>query len=153
MTQASPRIRKSGFTLIELMVVIAIIGLLMAAGLVYYASAQKNARDAKRQADVGAIDKAMELYFNANNGNYPVAASYAALAIGTTYLPGGNPIDPKNAGANVYTLVSSATGFCVCAGLENLGKGNGTASATTQTCTFGTPAPAVQGYFCLQNRQ
>lgn len=55
--------RKAGFTLIELMVVVAIIGILMAAGIITFSSAQRNARDAKRRADVDAIAKAFEQYY------------------------------------------------------------------------------------------
>lgn len=153
MISVRKQVQQLGFTLIELMVVIAIIGLLMAAGLVSYTSAQKNARDAKRQADINAVGQAMEMYASTNNSTYPVYANYAALALGTAYLPGGNPVDPKNSGVNVYTLVSAATGFCTCGGLENLGKGNSTASATAATCTFAVPGPAVQGYYCVQNQQ
>ena len=152
MLKMHKKIQQMGFTLIELLVVVAIIAMLTAAGFVAFTNAQKSSRDARRQSDVEAVARATEQYATANAGVYPTAATYGALALGATYFPAGNPVDPKNTGANVYTMVSSATGYCVCAGLEQLGKGNATAVAGA-TCTFGTPAAGAQGYFCLQNQQ
>lgn len=42
------------------MVVVAIIGILMAAGIVAFSGAQRAARDAQRRADIDAIGKAFE---------------------------------------------------------------------------------------------
>lgn len=49
-----------GFTLVELLVVISIISILAVIGVTIYASAQKNARDAKVLADFDAIYKNIE---------------------------------------------------------------------------------------------
>ncbi len=62
---------KKGFTLIELLVVIAIIGILATLAVVSLQQARKNARDAKRIADVKQMQTALELYFNDWQG-YPV---------------------------------------------------------------------------------
>jgi prepilin-type N-terminal cleavage/methylation domain-containing protein len=68
-----------GFTLIELMVTVAIIGILMAAGIVTFSNAQKAARDAKRKADMDAIGKALEQYYQ-DNGQYPGFATTSTLS-------------------------------------------------------------------------
>lgn len=59
-----------GFTLIELLVVIAIIGVLSSVVLASLNSAQENARDAKRMADLKQVQIALEMYFH-DNGRYP----------------------------------------------------------------------------------
>lgn len=60
----------SGFTLIELLVVIAIISILAAVILANVGEGSAISRDAKRQADLRAIESALELYKN-KNGRYP----------------------------------------------------------------------------------
>lgn len=65
----------SGFTLIELMVVVAILGLLAVAGISSFSGAQKNVRDAKRRADIDSIADAME----ANYGKFS-SANYTACS-------------------------------------------------------------------------
>ena len=59
-----------GFTLIELIVVIAIIGLLASIILVSLSNAQIKSRDSKRTSDLAQVIRALELY-RANNDIYP----------------------------------------------------------------------------------
>lgn len=64
------RRRRLGFTLIEILVVITIIGILVAASTVSYAQAQKKGRDGKRKADLKSIQQALELHYQ-SLGYYP----------------------------------------------------------------------------------
>jgi len=119
----------AGFSLIELMVVIAIIGLLSSLVLATLASARKKSRETKRKADLVQLGKALELYYNANNG-YPTTASvwFGTSANGgskttsgaTAYIPGltptylGNlPLDPLKAttGWSGYNYKSDGTSY------------------------------------------
>lgn len=59
-----------GFTLIELLVVVLIIGILASLIIVNVSEARKSARDAKRVANLKAIQSALEMY-NDKNGVYP----------------------------------------------------------------------------------
>ena len=62
--------KKSGFTLVELLVVISIIGVLASVVFASINSARAKARDARRIADLRQIATALEFYYDAN-GQYP----------------------------------------------------------------------------------
>lgn len=61
---------KKGFTMIELLVVISIIGILAALALVSFTSSQKQARDSQRKSDLRQYSTALEGFGNNNNGLY-----------------------------------------------------------------------------------
>lgn len=63
-------LRAGGFTLIELMVVVSIIGLLASILLSAFTYARASARDATRVAFVSEMKKALELYYS-DHGYYP----------------------------------------------------------------------------------
>jgi prepilin-type N-terminal cleavage/methylation domain-containing protein len=76
--------QKSGFTLVELVVVIALLAILSFMAVTYYSGITETARDAKRKADIDALTKTLEIYYSANK-HYPVANS-------TGTDPLGNPV-------------------------------------------------------------
>jgi prepilin-type N-terminal cleavage/methylation domain-containing protein len=63
-----------GFTIIELLVVIVVIGLLAALVLNSFQGVQGRARDTERRTDVNAIATQLEVYYQ-DNGRYPDVGS------------------------------------------------------------------------------
>lgn len=62
--------KQVGFTIVELLIVIVVIGILAAITIVAYNGVQGRARDTQRVADMQNIVKALELY-KTTNGVYP----------------------------------------------------------------------------------
>lgn len=71
-----------GFTLVEILVTVAIIGLLSTLAVVALGDARTRSRDSKRVSDVRGIMTALELYNNDNNG-YPTELTPVALGVGS----------------------------------------------------------------------
>jgi general secretion pathway protein G len=66
------KINQKGFTLIELMVVIAVIALLSSVALIAFQSARAKSRNAKRLSDMTQMNTALGL-FHASNKGYPTS--------------------------------------------------------------------------------
>jgi prepilin-type N-terminal cleavage/methylation domain-containing protein len=65
--------KESGFTIIELLIVIAIIGILATLVLTNFQGAQAKGRDTVRKSDMNSIYQKLEEYYN-ENGGYPDGA-------------------------------------------------------------------------------
>lgn len=130
---------QTGFTMIELLVVVVIIAMLASLGVATYIRTQKTARDAFRRASVKSISDAMEQFY-ALNGTYSGGCTSGSLA---AYLPTGMPTDPGG-GAITCTITGGGSGFCAAATLEDPVAGNCNASCGAQT---GGPV------FCMKNLQ
>lgn len=63
--------REEGFTIIEVMIVLAIAGLIMVIVFIAVPQLQRNSRDRRRQDTVGRIKAELDTYAGNNNGNYP----------------------------------------------------------------------------------
>lgn len=69
-------IKQRGFTLVELMIAVAILAVVSAVGFTSFSQSQVRGRDARRKSDLRSIAVALELYYQKNK-NYPCSSSYA----------------------------------------------------------------------------
>lgn len=85
--------KSTGFTLVELMVVVAIIAILSVVGIVLFSGAQKTARDSVRRQDILSIAKALETNKAAGVTTYPslTTAMFARQAVLTDPTSGRVP--------------------------------------------------------------
>jgi type II secretion system protein G len=86
-----------GFTIVELLIVIVVIGILAALVIVTYNGIQQKARDTERKTDINALHGQFEAY-QAQNGKYPTLANVNDATFRSTDLKGLDPAalqDPK----------------------------------------------------------
>ena len=67
--------KKTGFTLVELLVVISIIAVLVAATTSSFVNSQKKSRDASRKSELKSLSNALNMYY-ADNGVFPASVTF-----------------------------------------------------------------------------
>ena len=112
--------KQTGFTIIELLIVIVVIGILAAITIVAYNGVQGRATYASYRSDMGSMNKAIQLYY-ADNSAYPghlAAGGGCWTNTGTqnfisgltpTYLT-NLPLTPNAAAGNYYAYCFNTGG-------------------------------------------
>lgn len=130
-----------GFTLIELIVVIAIIGILTTILIASFGNVREKNRDAKRKSDLKQLQVAFELYRN-DVGMYPASlpACNTSLAnAGIVYMQ-KVPCDPIAAAAYTYTVPTDRLTYGLRACLENTNDQDPDINTTVTGCPTGRVA-------------
>lgn len=100
---------KQGFTIVELLIVIVVIGILAALVLNSFRGVQERARDTERRTDIGSVATQLEVYYT-DNGGYPTFTGEVNIdAWITANLKGADLNAWRAPNFNVNTMVNSAT--------------------------------------------
>ena len=80
MARLPSKIRKSAFTLPEIVISMAIISILATVSFVSYNSYLVESRDSKRLVDIEAISSGLEIHYKKNGGTYPKPSDSVVLS-------------------------------------------------------------------------
>lgn len=135
--------KRSGFTLIEIIVVIAVIAVLSSMAIYGLNTAQSAARDASRMQIMKGVQNAMQLYY-ADNGVYPPSNSGGANCCFC-----GSLLDLYNGGYLSKSPVDPQSKAPLCPNLASgINDTNIGISTTGSNYSFGpTPAPTGAAYW------
>src|SRR4030042_638609 len=98
------RFRNEGFTFIEIMVVVIILGILAAIILPKFTGRTEEARKNAAQSQVGVFATALDAY-ELDNGSYPTAEQGLKALVETPTTP---PIPPRGKGPYLHKRVPKA---------------------------------------------
>jgi type IV pilus assembly protein PilA len=118
------RLKQKGFTLIELMIVVAIIGILAAIAIPRFAQMLEKSREGATKGNLGSIKSAASIYYGDTQGTWPsTLQSYSTYAF-SKYLDNISPV--KVTGAFVGGAVSPAGALVSMTTQSSVPTGSGT---------------------------
>lgn len=140
------RKRHTGFTIVELLIVIVVIAILASISIVAFSGIQQRARDSQRKQDLGNIVKLLAIY-QSDNGNWVNTGGGASD--GTGWFNGGNPtvattlINAKLTNNIIRDPKCLAGEVIGCSGYIKMNCGSGIAiTARLESVPSGAPLPA-----------
>jgi prepilin-type N-terminal cleavage/methylation domain-containing protein len=102
--------QRKGFTLVELAIVIAILGILAVVAIPKYQGMEEEARSAAAKSQLGTVRSAIGIYYAKNRGTFPATISAGLFADGT--VPGvdigSGPVSTVVADATPSTAITGS---------------------------------------------
>ncbi|HEX9594709.1 MAG TPA: type II secretion system protein [Candidatus Saccharimonadales bacterium] len=100
--------KDKGFTIIEVVLVLAIAGLIFLIVFLALPQLQRSRRDTQRQGDAGRALAALESYSGNNNGQYPAQGAWGGFV--SSYLTNNNGVwgDPSTGAYTLETVAPTA---------------------------------------------
>jgi len=165
--------KQKGFTIIEVVLVLAIAGLIFLVVFLALPALQRNQRDTQRRSDVGRALAAIQTYQSNKNGKLPTSVPPAVAGYFTAVQPaagfvvdylttGGSAFDDPSGGPYKFAVLipaaTSPNAFAFAAGTDNITNGS-LAYKIGNTCNNTAKASAISivakleggGTYCANN--
>jgi len=134
---ANRTIMAKGFTLVEILIVVVILGILAAIVVPQFTNAANDARDGNIATQVSTIESQLELWAAQNNGSYPdLATAGETLAdlvtagffkdlpenpyTGSSTIVANTTFDDADSGVTTFGIADSTDGWVFDAGSGNI---------------------------------
>lgn len=150
------KIKKWGFTLVEVLIVIIIVGILIAALLPRLTGSQARARDTSRQAGINQVAQAAALYAADNPGVVLSGCANAANTDIDDYLvsvptdPSGLDVTGATSCTDSFVIYGTTGGNSVVVGMvEDESNGNCTLSGSQASAVAAPTLTATGPTYCL----
>lgn len=129
-----------GFTIIEVLIVLAIAGLILLIVFLAVPALQRNSRNTQRRSDVSALLSGVSEFSNDNQGTTPAAATYATKVV--TYT---------NTGAGASSVSTAKLGYYTAAPTVIVTSVAGGAGAIPGTAPASNAVDIIVGAVCNGN--
>ncbi len=137
--------KSKGFTIVELLIVIVVIGILATLVIVTFSGIQQKGRDSQRKTDINAVASHVSAFY-ADKGYYPTMADLNNATWRSTNAKGLDAEalkDPKATAATIAATTSAtAYGYTASTGT---GCDNTTASSDANACSAFTLTATLEG--------
>lgn len=134
--------KNEGFTIVELLIVIVVIGILAALVVTTFTGIQQRARNTERETDIKALHGQLEAYY-AQNGSYPFRDDVNNATWRSTNMKGLDPEALKDPKGSAQTLAAapSATAY----GYDPAQTDNSACTTAAGNCTKYTLTANLEG--------
>jgi general secretion pathway protein G len=100
--------KQNGFTIIELLIVIVVVGIVVALIINTVAGAQQRSRDTERRTDITTFASKLEVFYK-EHGGYPQYGQFSNLQTAATMFPGLEENTLMAPGKTEFSIIPNAS--------------------------------------------
>lgn len=151
MLQKVKQQKQEGFTIIEVLIVLAIAGLIMLVVFMAVPALQRNSRNTQRKSDVSSLVGAMSEYVNNSNGSIPATCAAGATGCAAQQWLQNAKLSQYDANRISFTNRTSATAITAVTNAETINIYNYARCDGTTITTSNATARSVAASYAVES--